>query len=133
MVAPAPIAMRAPADRTCVKPLSVERTMLVTAASPSLTARITSVPPARKRASRSAESAAAASASVANVFTVIGMRVVPFQSGERGVTADRLEARLVDLRAHKLRHSRLLAPAGAEASFPAPEGAVAVGDRQQAH
>ena len=41
--------------------------------SPSLIARITSVPPARKRAARSDCSAEAASPRVENVFTVIGM------------------------------------------------------------
>ena len=53
MVTPAPIAMRAPARPDLAKARSVVRTIVENGGSPSLTARITSVPPARKRAPRS--------------------------------------------------------------------------------
>ena len=97
--------------------------------SPSLIARITSVPPARKRAPRSDCSAEAASPRLAKVFTVIGM-LFPHAAQ---MPADRVEARLIDLLADHLGHLRFLARPRGEARLPAPEGAVAVGHRHQPH
>src|SRR6185436_13089215 len=93
-VTPAPRVTRAPVGRISVKPRSVERTTVENEVSPSLIARITSVPPARKRAARSDCSAEAASPRLANVFTVIGITI---PQSRRQMAADRLEARLIDL------------------------------------
>src|ERR1700752_2109853 len=97
--------------------------------SPSLIARITSVPPARKRAVRSDCMAEAASPSVANVFTLIGILC----SSRRQMPADRLKPRLVDLLAHHLGHRGVLARPRGKARLPAPEGAIAIRHRHQAH
>ena len=61
-VTPAPIVTRAPLARTWVSARSSRRTIVPIETSPSLSARMTSVPPARKRAERSDDSAAAAEA-----------------------------------------------------------------------
>src|SRR5262245_15714210 len=131
MVAPAPMVMRAPAGRISAKLRSVARTIVASDASPSLIARITSVPPARKRALRSDASAEAASPMLAKVFTVIG--IVPRSRSSLDVASNRIEARLVDLDAHHRDHLRSLAGASGEARFPAPERAVPVGHGQQPH
>jgi hypothetical protein len=73
IVTPAPSVIRAPAGRISAKARSVDRTIVPIDTSPSLIARITKVPPARKRAPWSDCSAEAASPRVAKVFTVIGM------------------------------------------------------------
>ena len=72
--ASAPIVARAPLARICARPRSSRRTRVVISTSPSLRARMTSVPPPMKRAPRSDDSAAAASAGVAKVFTADGHR-----------------------------------------------------------
>src|SRR5687767_8965016 len=100
------------------------------AVSPSLTARISSVPPEKKRAARSEVSAAAASPIEPKVLT---STVILPSCGQRLVTADRLETRLVDLLANHRRQLGLAARRRREAALPVPEGAVAVGDGKQAH
>src|SRR5262245_21001853 len=98
--------------------------------SPSLMARISSVPPEKKRAARSEASAAAASLSEPKVLTCT---VIALSCGQRLVTTNRLEPRFIDLFAHHLGHLGLAAGRRGKTALPVPEGAIAVGDRQQAH
>src|SRR5262245_47313609 len=100
------------------------------AVSPSLMARIRSVPPEKKRAARSEARAAAASFIEPKVLT---STVIVLSCGQRLVAADRLEARLVDLLADHLGHLGLAARRRREPALPVPERAVAVGDGQQAY
>src|SRR5262245_991502 len=133
MVTPAPISIRAPAGRICEATASVERTMVVIDTSPSLIARMTSVPPPRKRAPRSEASAEVASPSFSNVLTVMGTLVLPSSCGEIRMPADRFEAGHIDVFAHHPRHRLGLASARREPALPAPERAIAIGDRHQAY
>src|SRR5262245_18350134 len=93
-------------------------------------ARISSVPPEKKRAARSEASAAAASLSKSKVLT---RTAIPASLGQRLVTANCLKARLVDLLTHHRDHLDLAAGRRGETAFPVPEGTVAVSDGQQAH
>ncbi len=61
MVTPAPNSMRPDDTPTCTRTGSVERTMVCTFGSASLTARMINVPPPKKCAARSLDSALAAS------------------------------------------------------------------------
>src|SRR5262245_59526105 len=97
--------------------------------SPSLMARISSVPPEKKRAARSEASAAAASPIDPKVLT---STVIVLSCRQRLVAADRLEARLVDLLADHRRPLGLAPRRRGEPALPVPERAVAVGDGQQA-
>src|SRR6202044_3226607 len=130
-VTPAPIVMRELASSICVRARAVARTTVETDRSPSLSARITSVPPPRYRASRSDERAAAASPEVANVFTVTGMISSPLSSGPLQMLADRLEARLIDLLTDHFGDLGRFGGARREARLPMPECAVAIRHRQQ--
>ena len=80
MVTPAPSSTRPEETAMCSKLGSVERTIVSIAGSASLTARMTSVPPPRKRAPRSLDSAPAASAKRAKVLTVTLMRGPPIRT-----------------------------------------------------
>src|SRR5215470_341702 len=93
-------------------------------------ARISSVPPEKKRAARSEAKAAAASLSEPKVLTAT---VIQRSLRQRLVTADRLEARLVDLFAHHLNHLGLAPGQRGETALPMREGAITVGDGQQVH
>src|SRR5688572_19520892 len=100
------------------------------AVSPSLTARISSVPPEKKRAARSEARAAAASLIEPKVFT---STVILLSCGQRLVVADGLETRLVDLLADHRGQLSLAAHRRGESALPVPECAVAVGYGQQAN
>src|SRR5262249_17483407 len=109
------------------------RTMVAIETSPSLSARMTSVPPAMKRADRSDMSAVDASDGVAHVLTVTGI-ADGFPSWSLAeVLADGLEPGLIDLLADHLGQALLFASPSSKARFPMPEGAVPVGHRQKSH
>src|SRR5207244_12063616 len=48
------------------------------------------------------------------------------------VIANGLESRLIDVLGHHLRDGLLIRGPGSETRFPLPEGAIAIGDREQA-
>ena len=68
--------------------------------------------------------------SCVKVFTVTGIMLAP--CGLLEVPADRLETRLVDIFRDHVGDAVLVLRPRREAGFPVPEGAVAVGHRQQA-
>ena len=111
MVTPAPSVTRGRRRRICVSARSVARTIGRDRGSPSLTARMTSVPPPRNRAPRSDESARRRLAERAKCLYGDGHAMFLRAHAAPADAADRVEAGLIDLLADHCASSRPRRPA----------------------
>src|SRR5260370_28846909 len=106
---------RAPLIRIDASARSRRCTSVVIPTSPSLRARMISVPPPMNRAPRSDDSAAEASAGVATVLTLTGMAEQSLSCGLAQAPADRFQSRLIDLLADHFGQPPLFAARPSEA------------------